>query len=170
VETLTHHTGWWALLLLLLTLSVTPLRWLSGVNQLVRSRRPLGVFAFLLATAHLLIYFILDQGISFAYLLEDILERPFITAGFLAWLLLLPLALTSTRGWIRRLGRNWARLHRLVYLAAALGVLHFAWGVKADLREPLLFGAVLALLLAFRVYLWWQKRGIRPSPNRGRSQ
>jgi methionine sulfoxide reductase heme-binding subunit len=151
IELLTHRTGWWALALLLATLAVTPLRRLTGRNELARVRRPLGLFAFFYATLHLLVYFVLDQGVEFGYLLEDVLERPFITAGFAAWLLLLPLAVTSTRGWVRRLGRRWRPLHRLAYLAAGLGVLHFAWGVKADLREPLLFAALLALLLGARL-------------------
>lgn len=152
VEALTHATGWWALALLLLTLTVTPLRAVTGINELVRARRPLGLFSFLLATLHLLVYFVLDQGLELGYLAEDILERPFITIGFIAWLTLLPLALTSTRGWIRRLGRRWRTLHRLVYGAAVLGVIHFAWGVKADLREPILFGVFLAGLFAFRLF------------------
>jgi methionine sulfoxide reductase heme-binding subunit len=161
VEELTHRTGWWALLLLLLTLAITPARRISGLNELIRARRPLGIFAFLLASLHLLIYFVLDQGLTVSFLVEDILERPFITVGFLAWLLLVPLAVTSTTGWIRRLGRNWRRLHRLVYLAAALGVLHFAWGVKADLREPMIFAGALAILLLFRVIFARSRR--RPS-------
>jgi methionine sulfoxide reductase heme-binding subunit len=160
VEELTHRTGWWALFLLLLTLAVTPARRFSGVNELIRARRPLGLFAFLLASLHLLIYFVLDQGLTVGFLIEDILERPFITVGFLAWLLLVPLAVTSTTGWIRRLGRNWLRLHRLVYLAAALGVLHFAWGVKADLREPVIFAGVLAILLLLRVFFAREKRRV----------
>jgi methionine sulfoxide reductase heme-binding subunit len=151
IEALTHRTGWWALTLLLLTLAVTPVRRLTGFDPLIRARRPLGVFAFLYATLHLLVYFVLDQDLAVAYLVEDVLERPFITVGFAAWLLLLPLALTSTRGWIRRLGRRWTLLHRLIYPAAGLGVLHFAWGVKADLREPILFATALLLLLAFRL-------------------
>jgi methionine sulfoxide reductase heme-binding subunit len=151
IELLTHRTGWWALALLLASLAVTPLRRLTGVNELIRARRPLGLFAFLLATLHLLVYFVLDQELGFEYLVEDVLERPFITVGFTAWLLLVPLALTSTRGWIRRLGKRWRRLHTLVYAAAALGVLHFAWGVKADLREPAIFAALLALLLGARL-------------------
>lgn len=150
IELLTHRTGWWALALLLVTLAVTPLRRLTGVNELVKIRRPLGLFSFFYATLHLLVYFVLDQGLAFGYLLEDILERPFITIGFVTWLLLLPLAVTSTRGWIRRLGRGWTRLHRLAYVAAALGVAHFAWGVKADLREPMVFALILLLLLAVR--------------------
>jgi methionine sulfoxide reductase heme-binding subunit len=163
VETLTHRTGWWALALLLLTLAVTPARRLTGLDPLIRARRPLGLFAFALASAHLLVYFVLDQGLEVGYLVEDIVERPFITIGFVAWLLLLPLAITSTRGWIRRLGRRWRILHRLVYLSAVLGAIHFAWGVKADLREPLIFGVILTVLLGFRVITGvTRRRGGRP--------
>ena len=169
IELLTHRTGWWALALLLCTLAVTPVRRLTGVNELARVRRPLGLFAFLYATLHLLVYFVLDQGLALGYLVEDVVERPFITVGFLAWLLMAPLAATSTRGWIRRLGRGWARLHRLIYPAAALGVVHFLWGVKADLREPVVFAALLALLLTLRL-VWWMdaRRGAHAIP-RGRA-
>ena len=169
VKDITHRTGWWALSLLLATLAVTPLRRLTGWNPLVKVRRMLGLFAFAYATVHLLIYFALDQALSLAYLGEDLAERPFITVGFAAWVILLPLALTSTKGWIRRLGKRWQTLHRLVYLAAALGVLHFYWFVKADTREPLLFAAILALLLGARVALRLRsgrpKRAASPRPS-----
>lgn len=166
VKDITHRTGWWALTLLLGTLAVTPLRWLTGWNALVKVRRMLGLFAFAYATVHLLIYFGLDQAFSLAYIGEEIAERPYITVGFTAWLLLLPLAITSTRGWIRRLGKRWQLLHRLVYPAAALGVLHFYWLVKADTREPLLFAGVLALLLAARVA---HRRSLARSRRTGRA-
>ena len=158
VKDITHRTGWWALTLLMATLAISPLRRLTGRNQLIKFRRMLGLFAFFYATLHLLIYFGLDQLFSFAYIGEDILERPYITVGFTAWLLLVPLALTSTRGWIRRLGKRWTKLHRLIYLCAALGVLHFYWLVKADTRQPLLFAAILAVLLAFRLPLGERKK------------
>jgi methionine sulfoxide reductase heme-binding subunit len=151
VEAITHRTGWWALTLLLVTLSVTPIRRLTGYNQIAPLRRPLGLFAFFYATLHVLTYFVLDLFFDLSYIAEDILERPYITVGFTAWVLLLPLAITSTRGWIRRLGKRWQTLHRLVYLSAALAVLHFLWLVKADTREPLIFGAVLTLLLVLRL-------------------
>jgi sulfoxide reductase heme-binding subunit YedZ len=151
VEEITHRTGWWALTLLMATLAVTPVRWLTGWNRLAGYRRMIGLFAFFYATLHVLTYFGLDQLFAMDYLVEDVIERPYITVGFTAWLLLIPLALTSTRGWIRRLGRRWQKLHRLVYLAAALGVLHFLWLVKADTREPLVFAAILVLLLGARV-------------------
>lgn len=151
IENLTHRTGWWALFLLFVTLAVTPLRRLFRWNRPVRYRRMLGLFAFFYASLHVAIYFGLDQLLSFDYILEDIAERPFITVGFLAWLLLIPLAVTSTRGWIRRLGKRWQRLHRLIYVSAVLAVVHFLWAVKVDVREPLIFGAVLAILLILRL-------------------
>lgn len=151
IENLTHRTGWWALVLLMVTLAITPVRRLFGWNRPVRYRRMLGLFAFFYASLHVAIYFGLDQLLSFDYILEDIAERPFITVGFLAWLLLIPLAVTSTRGWIRRLGKRWQRLHRLIYVSAILAVVHFLWAVKVDVREPLTFGAVLSLLLLLRL-------------------
>ncbi len=151
IENLTHRTGWWALFLLFVTLAVTPLRRLFRWNRPVRYRRMLGLFAFFYASLHVAIYFGLDQLLSFDYILEDIAERPFITVGFLAWLLLIPLAVTSTRGWIRRLGKRWQRLHRLIYVSAVLAVVHFLWAVKVDVREPLIFGALLAILLILRL-------------------
>lgn len=151
IEKVLHHTGWWALVLLLVTLSVTPLRRITGRNELIATRRPLGLFAFFYATLHFGIYLGLDQVFAWAYVVEDVAERPFITVGFLAWLLLIPLAVTSTKGWIRRLGRRWTVLHRLIYISAGLGVVHFYWRVKADTRVPLLFAAVLVGLMMLRM-------------------
>jgi sulfoxide reductase heme-binding subunit YedZ len=151
VKDITHRTGWWALTLLFVTLAVSPVRYLTGWKQIVRLRRPLGLFAFFYATLHVLTYFGLDQFFAFDYILEDIVDRPYITVGFTAWLLLIPLTVTSTKGWIRKLGNRWQKLHRLVYVAAGLGVLHFLWLVKADTREPLQFGFLLAILLALRL-------------------
>jgi sulfoxide reductase heme-binding subunit YedZ len=153
IKEITLRTGWWALTLLLATLAVTPLRRLSGWNPLIQLRKPLGLFAFFYASLHVLTYFGLDQLFELRYLLEDVLERPYITVGFVAWLLLVPLAVTSTKGWIRRLGRRWQVLHRLIYPAAGLAVLHFFWSVKADILEPLVFAVILAVLLGFR-FLW----------------
>ena len=158
VEALEHRTGDWALRLLLLTLALTPLRRLGGWQWPLRRRRMLGLFAFFYASVHLVVYVVVDQFLDLAAVWEDILERPYVLAGSLAWLLLLPLALTSTRAAMRRLGRRWKRLHRLVYAAAGLAVLHYLWLVKADLREPLLYAAVLVLLLLLRL----PRRGIRP--------
>ena len=164
IEEVTHRTGWWALLLLTVTLAVTPARRLTGRNDLVRYRRLLGLFAFSYATLHLLSYLVLDQFFAWSYIAEDIIDRPFITVGFAAWLILLALAVTSTRGWIRRLGRRWQRLHRLIYFAALLGGLHYLWKVKADARAPLVFLSVIGVLLLARVVLRVRKRGRSARP------
>lgn len=151
IEEVVHRLGWWGLVFLTLSLAVTPVRRLTGWNRLVRHRRFVGLVAFGYLTAHFLSYVVLDQFFAWSYILEDIVERPFIMSGFAAWLLLIPLAITSTRLWIRRLGRRWVKLHRLVYVAGALGVLHFYWKVKADTREPLIFAVVLLVLLLLRI-------------------
>jgi len=150
VEAVTRSTGWWTLFLLCATLAVSPLRRLTGRNSLLRLRRMLGLFAFFYALLHFATYFWLDVWFDIAAVGKDIVNRPFITVGFTAFLLLIPLALTSTAAMQRRLGRNWQRLHRLVYVAAVLGLLHFWWLVKRDLTEPIVFALVLALLLGFR--------------------
>ncbi len=155
VAAIEHELGLWALRLLLLTLAVTPLRQLTGQTALMRFRRMLGLYAFAYASLHLSAYLVLDLRGWWTLVFEEIVKRPYITAGFAAWLLLVPLALTSTRGWMRRLGRHWGRLHRLVYAVAVLAVLHFWWIVKSDYREPLLYAAILAALLGWRVW----KRG-----------
>lgn len=150
IEFVTHRTGFAALALLMGSLAVTPLRRWTGWNWLAPVRRTLGLSAFGYALLHFATY-LFDQGFSPAYVVEDVVERPYVTAGFLALLLLVPLAATSTRGAIRRLGKRWQKLHRLVYVAAGLGVLHFLWLVKADLREPLVFAALFALLMLLRL-------------------
>lgn len=150
VEDITHVTGEWALRFLILTLAVTPARRFLGWHALAPQRRTLGLLAFLYASAHFLTYLSLDLGFDFAFLVEDVLERPYITVGFTSLCLMVPLALTSTRASIRRLGARWLQLHRLVYPAAILGVLHFAWLVKADLRSPILHGVLLSALLGLR--------------------
>lgn len=159
IEFITLRTGFWAITLLMVTLAITPVRRLTGLNQLVRFRRLIGLFAFFYATLHFLTYVTLDRFFDFRDIGDDILKRPYITVGFTAFLLLVPLAVTSTRAWIRRLGRNWLRLHRLVYVAAALAILHFYWkkASKADVSEPLLFAGILALLLALRLGLHWHR-------------
>lgn len=151
VEEVLHTMGKTGLNILLITLAVTPLRKLTKQNWLVRLRRMLGLFSFFYLMLHLLAYAALDLGFDFALLAEDVLERPYITVGMLALLLMLPLAVTSTRGWQRRLGRNWTRLHKLVYASAILGVIHFWWQVKLDTREPLIYAAILAVLLGYRI-------------------
>jgi sulfoxide reductase heme-binding subunit YedZ len=150
VETITHVTGEWALRLLLLTLAVSPLRRLAGWAFVAPWRRSLGLLAFGYACLHFATFLALDLGFDLSALGEEMVERPFVTLGFAALVLLTPLAVTSTRGWQRRLGRRWLSLHRLVYVAAVLAVLHFFWLVKADWAEPIVYGAVLAGLLALR--------------------
>ncbi|MDX1649513.1 MAG: protein-methionine-sulfoxide reductase heme-binding subunit MsrQ, partial [Myxococcota bacterium] len=150
VETLLHETGQWALRLLLASLAVTPARRWLGLPALAPLRRSFGLLALLYAGLHFGVYLGLEVGLDPGLLVEDVTERPYVTAGFGA-LLLLPLGITSTRGWQRRLGRRWVRLHRLVYVAAGLAVLHFLWLVKADLREPLIYASVLGVLLLARL-------------------
>ena len=158
VAEIEHRLGLWALRFLMLTLAITPLRQLTGWNVLVRFRRMLGLYAFAYATLHFAAYLGLDLRGYWTQIFEDIAKRPYITVGFLAWLLLVPLAITSTTGWIKRLGRNWARLHMLVYAAVVLAVLHFWWLVKSDIREPALYAGIAALLLGFRIWKRWQVR------------
>ena len=152
VDEITDRTGEWTLRFLLITLTVTPLRRLTGWNRLVRLRRMLGLFAFFYACLHFTTYIWLDQWFLWSEMLPDIAERPFITVGFSAFLLLIPLAVTSTNAMMRRLGRNWQRLHRLVYVIAALGVLHYLWLVKKDLTAPLVYATLLGILLLYRVF------------------
>jgi sulfoxide reductase heme-binding subunit YedZ len=151
IEFITHSTGTWALVGLMVTLSVTPLRRLTGRPELVRYRRMLGLFAFFYACLHFVTYIWLDQFFDPAAITKDIIKRPFITLGFAAFVLLIPLAATSTRAMMHRLGRRWQQLHRLVYAVATLGVIHYLWLVKKDLTEPLIYGAVLTLLLTMRL-------------------
>ena len=170
VEALQHRTGWWGLTFLLLTLAVTPVRQLIGIGWLVKLRRTLGLYAFFYATLHFSVYIAIDQFFAWAYIVEDIAERPYITVGFTALLIMLPLALTSTKKMVKRLGgKRWNRLHKLVYGAAALGVLHFLWLVKADLREPAIFAAILTLLLGYRVLAPRLKRRPTATPLETRS-
>jgi sulfoxide reductase heme-binding subunit YedZ len=152
IETLTHETGLWALRFLLLSLSITPARRWLGAASLAPYRRSFGLLAFGYACLHLATYVVLDWFFDWGAILEDVAERPYVTAGFTAFVCLVPLAASSTRGALRRLGgRRWRRLHRLVYAAAAAAVTHFLWLVKADLREPLVYGAILAALLLARL-------------------
>lgn len=146
-----HTLGKTSLNLLLLTLLVTPVRHLAGWPHVVRLRRMLGVFAFVYALLHFVVYLVLDQDLNYLSVLKDIAKRPYITVGFTALLILIPLAVTSTNRMMRRLGRRWQTLHRLVYVAAILGVWHYYWQVKRDVREPLIYAAILALLLGYRV-------------------
>jgi sulfoxide reductase heme-binding subunit YedZ len=145
------RTGWWALAFLLITLAVTPVRRFTGWNALNRYRRMLGLFAFTYATLHFLNYLVIDQFFAWHFIFQDVAKRRWITVGFTSFALLIPLAVTSTNGWVRRLGKRWVKLHQLAYVVAAGGVLHFLWLVKKDVREPALFGAVLIVLLALRL-------------------
>jgi sulfoxide reductase heme-binding subunit YedZ len=151
IETITRSTGSWTLIFLLVTLGVTPLRRLSGWNDVIKFRRMLGLFAFFYACLHFTTYFWLDQFFDLRAIVKDVVKRPFITVGFTSFLLLIPLAITSTKSMIRRLGKRWQQLHRLIYLSAIGGVLHFLWLVKADTRRPLIYGSLLALLLGYRL-------------------
>jgi sulfoxide reductase heme-binding subunit YedZ len=152
VEKIQDTFGIWGLRLLVLTLAITPLKDWTGQTSLLAVRRMLGLFAFLYVLMHFLTWLLLDQGLYWSGILEDIAKRPFITIGFAALLLLIPLALTSTRGMMRRLGRRWQQLHRFVYAIAILGAWHYWWQVKADFREPLLYAALITVLLGWRVY------------------
>ncbi len=167
IEKLTHVTGMTTLVLLLVTLAVTPVRRLTGWNLLIQLRRPLGLFAFFYAFLHFSVWMVLDLGFRLDWVWEDIHKRPYITVGFTAFLLLIPLAVTSTRGWIRRLGKRWTRLHLLVYVSTVLGVVHYYWLVKADVRLPLTLAAIYALLMSLRVPGWIRRRA-RRAPGAGR--
>ena len=151
IDAITRHTGSWALILLLVTLSVTPLRKIFSWNGLVKYRRMLGLFAFFYAALHFTTFLVLDHFFDFNAILKDIMKRPYVTAGFTGFVLMIPLAITSTTGMIRRLGKRWQQLHRLVYIAAVAGVIHFYWLVKADIRRPVQYGFVLTLLLGYRI-------------------
>jgi sulfoxide reductase heme-binding subunit YedZ len=155
IEAITHATGDWTLRFLLITLSITPLRILLKLPSLIRFRRMLGLFAFFYGCLHFLTYIWLDKFFNWHEIVIDVGKRKFITVGFTAFVLLIPLAITSTAGWIRRLGgKRWRALHRLVYFAAIAGVIHYLWLVKADIRRPVEYGTVLALLLLYRLAAW----------------
>lgn len=151
IEFITRSTGTWTLVALLATLSLTPLGGLTGLAWLIRLRRLLGLFAFFYACLHFITYVWLDQFFDFAGIARDIVKRPFITAGFCAFVLMIPLAATSNRRMMKRLGPHWQRLHRVVYVVAALGIVHYAWLVKKDISQPLIYACVLAILLVMRL-------------------
>ena len=153
IEYITHTTGRTALVLLIITLSITPVRRLSRRNEVIRLRRMLGLFAFFYACLHVLTWSVLDWFFDFSSMVSDVMERPFITMGMMTFLLLLPLAITSTNAMIRRLGKRWQQLHRLVYAAAVTAIIHFWWVVKADFSEPRLWAFALTVLFGFRA--WW---------------
>jgi len=172
IEVITHSTGDWTMRFLLITLSITPLRKLLGVPSLIRFRRMFGLYAFFYASLHFMTWLWLDKFFDWHEMVADVVKRRFITAGMLGFLLLIPLALTSTAGWIRRLGgKNWQRLHRLIYISAIAGVTHYIWLVKADLRKPLQYAVILGVLFLYRIVVWFAPRlkGARsaslPSPD-----
>jgi len=159
IDAVTDETGTWTLRFLVVTLAITPLRKLTGWNVLIRYRRMLGLFAFFYGTLHFLTYIWLDQFFDVQAILKDIVKRPFITIGFTAFVLMVPLALTSTAGWIRRLGgKAWNRLHKLIYVSAICGVIHYLWLVKADISRPARYGAIVAVLLAARIWFAYNAR------------
>ena len=162
LETLTNETGIWTLRLLVATIAITPIRWLTKWNPIITFRRMIGLFAFFYGTIHFFIYFLFDRSLQFDGLWEDVSLRPYITMGFIAFVLMIPLALTSTTGWIRRLGgQRWNLLHRLVYVSVIGGVLHYWWKVKLDVTNPMVYAAIAAVLLAWRVVKAFNKREAR---------
>ncbi len=157
-ETLQLETGIWTLRFLVITLAITPARRLTGWHRIIQHRRMLGLFAFFYGTLHFISYLALDQLFSFEGILDDVAKRPFITAGVVAFVSMVPLALTSTKGWIRRLGRRWQVLHRLVYVAAVAGAVHYIWKVKVIVGSPLYYASIVAILLGLRVVLSRNRR------------
>ena len=159
IETITNSTGIWTLRFIVITLAITPMRWLTKWNPIITFRRMIGLFAFFYGTIHFSIYFVLDRSLMFDGLWEDIVKRPYITVGFTGFMLMIPLALTSTKGWIRRLGgQRWNLLHKLVYITAVLGVVHYLWKVKLDVTDPLIYMAIVGALLLVRVFRWFARR------------
>jgi len=166
VEFITHATGDWTLRFLIFALAITPLRKTFKLPELIRYRRMLGLFAFFYAFLHFSTWIGIDKFFDFSEMWKDILKRPFITAGMTAFALMIPLAITSTAGWIRRLGgRRWQMIHRAIYISAIAGVIHYYWLVKSDIRKPVFYGAIVALLLAWRVGDWFARRR-HPAPAR----
>lgn len=163
IEVITHSTGDWTLIFLMLTLSITPLRKLTGQHWLIRFRRMLGLFAFFYASLHFTTYIFLDKFFDVHEMVKDIAKRKFITIGFTAFVLLIPLAATSTAGMIRRLGKRWQMLHRLIYVSAIAGVIHYWWLVKADVRKPQYYAIVLILLLGYRLLAAQRKKTATPT-------
>jgi methionine sulfoxide reductase heme-binding subunit len=159
VEDLELTTGIWALRFLVFTLLVTPVRRVTGWNRIIQYRRMLGLFAFFYASVHFAIYIGVDQFFAFEFILKDVAKRPFITMGFTAFVLMIPLAVTSTKGWIRRLGRRWQVLHRLIYVSGACAAIHYLWKVKVIIGSPVYYAVAVGLLLAFR--LVWQLRSAK---------
>jgi len=166
-ETLQLSTGLWAFRFLLVTLAITPVRRITGWNGIIRFRRMLGLFAFFYATLHVLTWIVLDHSFAWDEAAADIVKRPFITAGMVAFASMVPLAITSTKGWIRRLGRRWQLLHRLIYVSALAAAVHFIWKVKVVYGEPVYYAAIVIGLLGFRVVTMWRRtRAMSTQPTR----
>lgn len=159
IEFITHTTGDWTLRFLVITLAITPLRKLLGLPELIRFRRMLGLFAFFYACLHFSTYIVLDKFFDFSEIWKDVAKRRYITVGFTAFVLLIPLAITSTAGWIRRLGgKRWQMLHRAIYISVTAGVIHYYWLVKSAVIKPLTYGAILGVLLTWRLGDWLLRR------------
>jgi sulfoxide reductase heme-binding subunit YedZ len=158
IEYIEKHFGLWALIFLCLTLSLTPLKQITHIGKWVLYRRMLGLFVFFYASIHLLMYLGLDYQFAWSDIKDDIVKHKYVLVGFLAWLLLIPLAVTSSNKMIKRLKRRWKSLHQLIYVVAILAVLHFVWLVKKDITEPIIYGSVLGSLLLIRVYFYYKKR------------
>ena len=171
VEFIEHATGDWTLRFLAITLAITPLRKLLGLPLLIRYRRMVGLFAFFYGCLHFSTYLIFDQMLSLTEMWQDVMKRRYITLGFTGFVLLVPLAVTSTAGWIRRLGgRRWQRLHQAIYVTAVAGVIHYYWLVKSDIRQPLLYAGIIGVLLAWRLFNWTRQRSREPAPRRLRTK
>ncbi len=165
IEEILHRTGIWTLRFLLITLAMTPLKILTGSAHFIRNRRQLGLFTFFYASLHLITYVWLDLGLAWSHFFEDVLERPYITVGMLAWSLMLPMAFTSNKAMIKKLGKQWKRLHQTVYVVLGLGCLHFIWLVKSDLTEPLIYTGIGLSLLIFRIaHFYHGKRSTNQRP------
>jgi sulfoxide reductase heme-binding subunit YedZ len=170
IQVITWSTGTWTLVFLMITLSITPVRKLTRQYWLIQFRRMFGLFAFFYGCLHFTTYIWLDQFFDWHSMVKDVYKRPFITLGFTAFVLLIPLALTSTQRSIRWLGKRWITLHRLIYFTAVLGVIHYIWLVKADLRKPLIYAAILSLLLLYRIVSWMIGRFASRAPANGRAR
>jgi sulfoxide reductase heme-binding subunit YedZ len=171
VEFIEHATGDWTLRFLAITLAITPVRKLLNLPLLVRYRRMLGLFAFFYGSLHFCTYLVFDQMLSLGGMWQDVMKRRYITVGFTGFVLLVPLAVTSTAGWIRRLGgRRWRRLHQAIYVSALAGVIHYYWLVKSDIRQPVLYAGIIGVLLAWRLLVWMGERRREPAPRPVRSK
>ena len=169
IAALTHGTGEWALRLLLLSLAMTPLRKILNKSWPIRFRRMIGLYAFFYACLHFCVYLFLDLGSYWSQIGADIIKRPFITVGFTAWLLLIPLAVTSNQWMMRKLKKNWLKLHKLVYIIGVLAVVHYYWLVKSDVREPLIYAGILLALFAVRLVYWYKSRKPKETAKHGQN-